>query len=87
MKPCELLSLLLRYGRGEGFAVAVLALPSADASDGNHVPAAVLVASAVNQDGRSSGLTAPNGPAQARLVAGATAASGYDPADTKLVRV
>jgi acyl transferase domain-containing protein len=75
-----------RYGRGEGFAVAVLALPSADVSGGAHAPAAVIAASAVNQDGRSSGLTAPNGPAQTRLVAGATAASGYEPSDTKLVR-
>ena len=66
--------------------MAVLALPSADVSGGAHAPAAVIAASAVNQDGRSSGLTAPNGPAQTRLVAGATAASGYGPADTKLVR-
>ena len=66
--------------------MAVLALPSADLSSGAHVPAAVVAASAVNQDGRSSGLTAPNGPAQTRLVAGATAASGYGPADTKLVQ-
>lgn len=79
--------LVLRYGRGEGFAVAVLALPSSDVSGGSHTPAAVIVASAVNQDGRSSGLTAPNGPAQTRLVAGATESSGYSPADTKLVRI
>ena len=66
--------------------MAVLALPSADVSGGAHAPAAVIAASAVNQDGRSSGLTAPSGPAQTRLVAGATAASGYGLADTKLVR-
>jgi len=64
--------------------VAVLALPPSS-SAGAPVPAAVIVASAVNQDGRSSGLTAPNGPAQTRLIAGAVEGSGYDAADTKLV--
>lgn len=73
-----------RYGRGEGFAVAVLALPPTLCS-GSPAPAAVIVASAVNQDGRSSGLTAPNGPAQTRLIAGAGDGYGYDAADTKLV--
>jgi len=56
---------LRRYGRGEGFAVAVLAL----ASDHHEHPWAVVLGTAVNQDGRSSGLTAPNGPAQTRLLA------------------
>ena len=51
------------YGRGEGFAVLVLGL------NGTHGDTlAVLEATAVNQDGRSSSLTAPNGPSQTALV-------------------
>lgn len=51
------------YGRGEGFAVLILA-PGA-------VPQgalAVVHGTGINQDGRSSGLTAPNGPSQTNLV-------------------
>ena len=52
------------YGRAEGVATAVLALPAADI-----LPLAVVRGSAVNQDGRSGTLTAPNGPSQSSLVA------------------
>lgn len=66
------------YGRGEGFAVAVLShATSAIAPHTEPVtapaatstgPYAIICAGAVNQDGRSSGLTAPNGPSQTALV-------------------
>jgi acyl transferase domain-containing protein len=51
------------YGRGEGFATAVLRRlnPSGVA----HI---LIRGSAVNQDGRSGGLTAPNGPSQTALI-------------------
>lgn len=51
------------YGRGEGFAVFVLA-PAQHAQQAT----AVVRGSAINQDGRSSGLTAPNGPSQTTLI-------------------
>ena len=47
------------YGRGEAFAVVVLAAPDMVVSC-----LALVVGTAVNQDGRSSSLTAPNGPSQ-----------------------
>ena len=43
--------------------MAVLARANADQQ-----PVAVLLGSAINQDGRSSGLTAPNGPSQTALI-------------------
>lgn len=56
------------YGRGEGFAVAVL-LPATPGSNAQQAPAlAVVLATAVNQDGRSSSMTAPNGPSQSTLI-------------------
>ncbi|KAI8473970.1 MAG: hypothetical protein J3K34DRAFT_383389, partial [Monoraphidium minutum] len=61
------------YGRGEGFAAAVLE-SAATAAPGAAL--AVFAGSAVNQDGRSSGLTAPHGPSQAALVAAAMAEAG-----------
>ena len=51
------------YGRGEGFAVALLS----QARPGQRA-LALVCSSAVNQDGQSSGLTAPNGPSQTKLV-------------------
>lgn len=58
------------YGRGEGFAIAVLVseqgLGAGERDDGWLL--CVLSGSAVNQDGRSSSLTAPNGPAQTSLI-------------------
>jgi len=54
------------YGRGEGFAVFVLAPDNFAARQGGAV--AVVRGSAINQDGRSSGLTAPNGPSQTTLI-------------------
>jgi 3-oxoacyl-(acyl-carrier-protein) synthase len=74
------------YGRGEGFAVALLRPPSpvpprAPEAPGDAPPRAapchgVILGSAVNQDGRSSGLTAPYGPSQSALVRAVLAAAG-----------
>ena len=61
------------YGRGEGVVVAVMQPHGPETA---HSCAAVLAASAVNQDGRSSSLTAPNGPAQGSLISTALAAAG-----------
>lgn len=75
------------YGRGEGFAVAVLGLStdptSSSIRQGNsdasgmaqYNPPAIILGSAVNQDGRSSGLTAPNGPSQTALISDVLLAS------------
>ncbi|KAK9803914.1 hypothetical protein WJX72_004698 [[Myrmecia] bisecta] len=70
------------YGRGEGFAVAVLARPAPD-----NQPAAIVRSSAVNQDGRSSSLTAPNGPSQSRLIATALLLGELSAADVAFVAV
>jgi acyl transferase domain-containing protein len=43
--------------------------------------AALVLASAVNQDGRSSALTAPNGPAQQAVIRAALADGGLQPGD------
>ena len=51
------------YGRGEGFAVFILA-----PGQFTQGAAAIIRGSAINQDGRSSGLTAPNGPSQTTLI-------------------
>jgi acyl transferase domain-containing protein/acyl carrier protein len=63
------------YGRGEGFALMVLSHAVADVQS-----LAILEASAVNQDGRSSSLTAPNGPSQTALVAQALRHASLDSA-------
>jgi acyl transferase domain-containing protein len=71
------------YVRGEAVAAMMLqavAAGSSSSSDGSSF-AAVLLASAVNQDGRSSGLTAPNGPAQQAVIRAALADGGLTPDD------
>jgi len=62
------------YGRGEGCGVFVIGHAPAPRLLPGSGPAAaarvlVMVASAVNQDGRSSALTAPHGPSQQALLA------------------
>lgn len=42
----------------------------------SQLPQALLLGTAVNQDGRSSSLTAPNGPAQQAVISAAMAANG-----------
>ena len=51
------------YARGEGCGAVVLKRLSDAQRDGDEIHA-VIRATAVNQDGRSSSLTAPNGPSQ-----------------------
>ncbi|MGF1468859.1 MAG: SDR family NAD(P)-dependent oxidoreductase [Sandaracinaceae bacterium] len=55
------------YARGEGAGVAVLKPLRKALEDGDRIYATVL-ASGVNQDGRTQGISLPNGDAQARLV-------------------
>ncbi len=57
------------------------------ASDNHEHPWAVVLGTAVNQDGRSSGLTAPNGPAQTRLLAEVAAQEHLDPSAMALVAI
>jgi hypothetical protein len=70
------------YGRGEGFAAALLT----QARPGQ-LALAVVRASAVNQDGQSSGLTAPNGPSQTKLVLNALRQGGLAAAALRFVAV
>lgn len=72
------------YGRGEGFAVLVLA-PFGDVGERRVDALGVVTSSAVNQDGRSSSLTAPNGPSQSRLVASALRFGRVDASELKYV--
>lgn len=65
------------YVRGEGCGVVVLKPLSQALADGDRVYA-TLVASAVNQDGRSNGITAPNGPSQQAVIRQAMADAGVD---------
>jgi acyl transferase domain-containing protein len=71
------------YVRAEALAAVLLhRLPgAASLADAPAWAAAVITASAVNQDGRSSGLTAPNGPAQQEVLRAALAAAGLAPRD------
>ena len=68
------------YVRGEGIGVVVLKRLS-DALADNDPILAVVRATAINQDGRSSGLTVPNGPAQKALILEALASAGLEPSD------
>ncbi|MHC5909134.1 beta-ketoacyl synthase N-terminal-like domain-containing protein, partial [Streptomyces sp. S6] len=66
-------------GRAEGCAVAVLKRLGDAMRDGDRI-LAVVVATAVNSDGRSNGLTAPSPAAQRALLETAYARAGLDPA-------
>ena len=59
----------------------------ASSSNEHRCPAAMVLGTAINQDGRSSGLTAPNGPAQTRLVAEVVAGADLAPGATAFVAV
>lgn len=68
------------YVRAEAVGVMMLQAFAAGADSGAAAGSlAVLVASAVNQDGRSSSLTAPNGPAQQEVLRAALADGGLIP--------
>ncbi|CAJ1496945.1 SDR family NAD(P)-dependent oxidoreductase [[Mycobacterium] kokjensenii] len=63
------------YVRSEGCGILVLKRLGDAVRDGDRI-AAVIPASAINQDGASSGLTVPNGGAQQRLIGTALARAG-----------
>jgi acyl transferase domain-containing protein/acyl-CoA synthetase (AMP-forming)/AMP-acid ligase II/acyl carrier protein len=67
------------YVRSEGCGMLVLKRLADAQRDGDRILALVR-ATAVNQDGRSSGLTVPNGLAQERVIADALKAAGVAPA-------
>ncbi|MGL4513207.1 MAG: type I polyketide synthase, partial [Lacipirellulaceae bacterium] len=72
------------YVRGEGCALVVLKR-LADALEGGDDIAAVLLATAVNQDGRTSGISAPNGERQKACILAALAQAALTPADIDYV--
>jgi acyl transferase domain-containing protein/acyl-CoA synthetase (AMP-forming)/AMP-acid ligase II/aryl carrier-like protein len=67
------------YLRGEGCGMVVLKPLAAARADGDRI-LALLLASAINHDGRSSGLTVPSGPAQVRVIRRALHRAGLAPA-------
>ena len=72
------------YGRGEGCGVVAIKPLSKAIADGDRIRA-VMLGSALNQDGPSSGLTVPNGPAQQALIVEALAAANVAPEDVSYV--
>lgn len=66
------------YVRGEGCGVLVLKPLSRALADGNRLWA-VILGSAINQDGGSNGITAPNGAAQQAVIARACTQAGIAP--------
>jgi acyl transferase domain-containing protein len=71
------------YARAEACVVHLLErmeslLGTSETAAPGRRPAAVILGSCVNQDGRSSSLTAPNGPAQQEAVRSALRAAGGD---------
>jgi myxalamid-type polyketide synthase MxaB len=68
------------YGRGEGVGVVAMKSLTKALADKDRIHA-VVKATAINQDGRTSGLTAPNGPSQTTVVRAALKAAGLNPAD------
>lgn len=66
------------YVRGEGCALLVLKRLTDAVQDGDQV-LAVIRASAVNQDGRTSGITAPNARSQQAVIRAALAQAGLVP--------
>eukprot|EP00883_Tetradesmus_obliquus_P011533 jgi/Sobl393_1/4315/SZX67650.1 len=65
------------YVRAE--AAGIILLQQLDLQQPAAAPLAILAASSVNQDGRSSSLTAPNGPAQQELLRAALVDAGLAP--------
>ena len=66
------------YVRGEGCALLVLKRLTDATRDGDQV-LAIIRASAVNQDGRTSGITAPNGRSQQAVIRAALAQARWTP--------
>lgn len=72
------------YVRGEGVGVVVLKPLDAALRDGDPIRA-MLLGTAVNQDGRSNGLTAPNGLAQQAVIRAACIAAEIRPDELEYV--
>jgi myxalamid-type polyketide synthase MxaB len=72
------------YVRSEGCALVVLKRLADATRDGDRV-LAVILGSAINQDGLTNGLTAPHGPSQQAVIRSALADSGIAPADVSYV--
>ncbi len=72
------------YGRAEG-AAAVILRPLADAEAAGDRIHAVLLGSAINQDGASGGLTIPAADAQVDVIRRALRQAGREPDDVDLV--
>ena len=72
------------YGRGEGCGIVALKRLADAQNDGDRIHA-VIRATGVNHDGRSSGLTVPNAQAQERLLRLVHARAGLGPADIDYV--
>jgi acyl transferase domain-containing protein/acyl carrier protein len=72
------------YVRAEGCAMIVLRRLSDAVADRDNI-LAVILGSAINQDGRSNGITAPNGHAQERLLRAALLDAGVAPGEVGLI--
>ena len=72
------------YGRGEGFLALAMAPQRIMTGD---EAIAIVLATVINQDGRSSSLTAPNGPAQSKLVGKALIHGKIYPGNVVMVAV
>jgi 3-oxoacyl-(acyl-carrier-protein) synthase/acyl carrier protein len=66
------------YARGEGCGILILKNYERAVADGNDIRA-VILGSAVGNNGRGGGLTVPNGPAQVRVIRQALARAKVDP--------
>ncbi|WP_158894916.1 SDR family NAD(P)-dependent oxidoreductase [Amycolatopsis anabasis] len=69
---------------GEGVSAVVLRRLSDAERDGDHVHG-LIVASGINQDGKSNGITAPNMASQIELLRDIYTGAGLDPADVDMV--
>lgn len=72
------------YGRGEGVGTVILKRLSHAIEDGDSVHA-VILNSALNQDGKTAGITLPNPDAQAALIKHVYESAELDPAETLYV--
>jgi hypothetical protein len=76
------------YMRGEACVVHLLEAAPADGGGASFpAAAAVILGTAVNQDGRSSSLTAPNGPSQQAVVRAALAWNGMAAGDVGVLEM
>ncbi|MCC3326467.1 type I polyketide synthase [Nocardia abscessus] len=72
------------YGRGEGAGVVILKSLSAAQRDGDRI-LALLLGTAVHQDGRTNGIMAPDAAAQEHLLRKAYSAAGVDASSVDFV--